>query len=142
MGSLIPPNGTFMVDQHVRYSILRAETIEDRGIEGMFTIGIDGRILSANLAMARILGYSAADELIECYNNRKYLLFVDPSERTALAAAIIRRRRVSAFECRLYRSTGSVVWVRGTARPMLGRNRRSLFIEGVVSDITEQKQVE
>jgi PAS domain S-box-containing protein len=142
MRSLIPPNENLKVDHPARYSILKAETIEDRGTEGIFRIGIDGKILWVNLAMARILGYSSPDDLIECYNNRKYLLFVDPTERSSLASAIIRRRRVSAFECRLYRGTGSVVWVRGTARPMLGAHRRSLFVEGVVSDITEQKQVE
>jgi PAS domain S-box-containing protein len=138
----LPANGNLGIENPARYSILNPRTIEDRGIEGTFRIGVDGKILWVNLAMARILGYTSPDDLIECYNNRKYLLFVDPAERTALASTIVRRRKVGAFECRLYSSKGSLVWVRGSARPVLGPHRRSIFIEGVVSDITEQKQVE
>ena len=139
MRPVIPPEHYSPFERRLQKS--RA-SIEDRASEGIFRIGIDGRILSANAAMARMLGFNSSQEVIECLNNRKYLLFVDPAERTSLASTIVRQRRVSGFECRLFRIDGSVLWVRGSARTVLGRTRKSLFIEGVVSDVTEQKLVE
>jgi PAS domain S-box-containing protein len=118
------------------------ETIEHRASDGIFTIGIDGKILSVNAALAKMLGFASPADLIECHNNRKNLLFVDPTERIALASTILRRRRLSDFECRLYRKDGSLLWVRGSAQTVLGFSRRLLFIEGVLTNVTEQKQVE
>ena len=110
--------------------------------EGVVRSGVDGKLLFANPAMARMLGYDSPEDLLHCHNDLGYPLYVDTEERLGLASQLIRRRRAIAYQCRLFRKDRSIVWIRGSGRMVRNTGEVPLFFEGIVGDITEQKRIE
>jgi PAS domain-containing protein len=60
--------------------------IYENALEGIWRVTLNGRVLSANPAMACILGYASPDELIASVSDIRQQVFVDPGERSAVLA--------------------------------------------------------
>ncbi|MCH2300755.1 MAG: sigma 54-interacting transcriptional regulator, partial [SAR324 cluster bacterium] len=124
-------------------NIKRAEA-EYRGIfenatEGIYRTSQDGRFLSANPAMARIFGYSSPEELMESINDVGNQHYVNPERRHQLLDLIGQRRPVSDFEVEFFRKDGSTFWASLHVRPVYDETDELRFMEGIISDVTEQK---
>ena len=124
-------------------NIKRAEA-EYRGIfenatEGIYRTSQDGHFLSANPAMARIFGYSSPEELMESINDVGNQHYVNPERRHQLLDLIGQRRPVSDFEVEFFRKDGSTFWASLHVRPVYDENDELLYMEGIISDVTEQK---
>ena len=123
---------------------LKRTEAEYRGIfenatEGIYRTSQDGLFLSANLAMARIFGYSSPDELMASITDVGHQLYVNPERRHQFLDLIWERRPVSDFEVEFFRKDGSTFWASLHARPIYDENDALRFIDGILSDITEQK---
>ena len=123
---------------------LKRTEAEYRGIfenatEGIYRTSQDGRFLSANPAMARIFGYSSPKELLESITDVGHQLYVNPEQRHQFLDLIRQRRPVSDFEVEFFRKDGSTFWASLHARPIYDENDALRFIDGIISDITEQK---
>ena len=123
---------------------LKRTEAEYRGIfenatEGIYRTSQDGRFLSANPAMARIFGYSSPDELMASITDVGHQLFVNPERRHQILELIRQRRPVSGFEVEFFRKDGSTFWASLHARPVYDETDALRFIEGILSDVTEQK---
>ncbi len=123
---------------------LKRTEAEYRGIfenatEGIYRTSQDGRFLSANPAMARLFGYSSPDELMASITDVGHQLYVNPERRHQFLDLIRQRRPVSDFEVEFFRKDGSTFWASLHARPVYDETDALRFIEGIISDITEQK---
>ncbi len=126
------------------YDNMKRAEAEYRGIfenatEGIYRTSQDGRFLSANPAMARIFGYSSPDELMASINDVGNQHYVNPEQRHQFLDLIRQRRPVSDFEVKFFRKDGSTFWASLHARPVYDETDALRFIEGIISDVTEQK---
>ncbi len=114
----------------------------ENAVEGIFRTTSDGEFYHANPALAKILGYSSADELTG--GNRKSVvdLYVDSGERQRLLAAIKEKGQISDFETRFFRKDGSPFWVHISARAACDSTGEIRYIEGSLLDINERKEKE
>ena len=123
---------------------LKRTEAEYRGIfenatEGIYRTSQDGRFLSANPAMARLFGYSSPEELMASITDVGHQLYVNPERRHQFLDLIRQRRPVSDFEVEFFRKDGSTFWASLHARPVYDETDALRFIDGIISDITEQK---
>ncbi|MDP3176803.1 MAG: diguanylate cyclase [Spirochaetaceae bacterium] len=98
----------------------------------------EGRILEANQAFARMLGYGDAKELMSV--NARSLYFRE-QERDAFFAKMA-NGAYPYDEFRLRAKDGRVVWVRDFARFVRSGDGKVEFVDGALIDITELKTAE
>jgi PAS domain S-box-containing protein len=116
--------------------------IYEYALEGIYQVSFDGRILSANPAMARILGYDSAQEVVRLLSDVGAQLYVHPQQRLDVLATLREQGVLRGRELEFYRKDGSRIWVSINARVVHDDAGEPQFIEGFVSDITEQKRAE
>src|SRR5205814_8269522 len=66
----------------------------------------------------------------------------DPEDRATIVRQLLEQGTVEAFECRVRRKDGQVIWILQNARAVFDDAGRPLYFEGTVEDITARKRVE
>lgn len=113
-------------------------TLFNQALEGIFRVTPDGRVLSANPAFARILGYGSPEEMIAGPN----WVWKDRREQERFLNCLEQDGFVRAYECKCQRRDGTYIWIRTNSRKVSGEDGRTLYYEGFVEDITERKRAE
>lgn len=121
---------------------VKYRSIFENAVEGIFQTTPEGRFLSANPAMARILGHDSPQEVIAAYTDLQHQTYLDPQARVKFLSLLEENGQVLGFETQLYRNDGKVIWVSITARAVKGPDGQVLFQEGAMGDITERKLLE
>src|SRR5215208_256981 len=117
-------------------------SIFENAIEGIFQTTVDGRFLTANPAMARMLGYESPEELLGSISNIRGQLYVEPGRREEFYRLALRDGFVSGFEVQMHRKDGNPVWVSANARAIYNAGGDISGYEGTVENITERKRAE
>jgi PAS domain S-box-containing protein len=115
-------------------------SIFENAVDGIFQTSLDGRILTANPAAARILGYKSPEELMSSVSDIGRQLYIDPDDWTRYLRLIQQQGIASDSEDRLYRKDGSMIWVSISARALRDGSGDLAGYEGVMEDITDRKQ--
>ena len=133
-------------DAEVRRERRQAEekyrSIFENAVEGIFQTTVDGRFLTANPAMARMLGYESPEELLGAVSNISDQLYVEPGRREEFYQLALQDGFVSGFEVQMYRKDGDTVWVSANARAIYDAGGAISGYEGTVENITERKRAE
>src|ERR687894_1511315 len=133
-------------DAEVRRERRQAEekyrSIFENAVEGIFQTTVDGRFLTANPAMARMLGYESSEELLGAISNISDQLYVEPGRREEFYQLALRDGFVSGFEVQMHRKDGGTVWVSANARAIYDAGGDISGYEGTVENITEHKRAE
>ncbi len=108
--------------------------------EGIFQTTGAGRFLSANPAMARILGYASAQELLEQVQDLGTQVYAFPLGRERVLRALVEKGSLDGMELAIRRKDGSIIWCSIIARATLGAEGRVERVEGMLSDVTERKR--
>jgi PAS domain S-box-containing protein len=116
--------------------------IFDGALEGMFQASLEGRPLSANRAVARMLGYDSVDELLSTVKDVGHDVIVDPGARSRYLRKLEEHGAALGFECRFKRKDGTILWVSLNIRKVCGTDGKASHIEGFFEDITERKRAE
>ena len=116
-------------------------SIFENAVEGIYQTTIGGQILSANPAMAKILGYDSSENLIACVSNIGKQLYASEDARKQFLDIILEKRIISGFEVQFYRKDGSTIWASLHARLIHNQDGKPSSIEGLFSDITDKKKV-
>jgi PAS domain S-box-containing protein len=114
----------------------------ENAFEGIWRVSPDGRVLSANPAMARILGYASPDELVASVSDIGRQLYVHPQERHGLLLTYAEGAAIVGRELEFYRKDGQRIWVLTSGRPVHDEAGHLLFVEGFVTNITRRKRAE
>ncbi|HEX4756488.1 MAG TPA: PAS domain S-box protein [Terracidiphilus sp.] len=131
-----------IAEQALREAESRYRDIYDRALEGMFQTSLEGRSLTANPALAKMLGYDSPEDAVASVTDSANQVWVDPEERAHYLQLIEEHGSVLGFECRYKRKDGSVFWVALSCRKVREPDGRSRYIEGFIEDITERKRAE
>ena len=111
--------------------------IFENAVLGVYRTTPDGRILMANPSLLRMLGYRDFAELASVNVEQAY----QPGyPRAAFLDRIEAQDEVIGFESAWRRSDGTAMFVRENARAVRGEAGRTLYYEGTVEDVTEQKR--
>jgi diguanylate cyclase (GGDEF)-like protein/PAS domain S-box-containing protein len=116
--------------------------IFDGALEGMFQSTHDGRPLTANPALAKMLGYDSPEEFLSMVSNTAHDVWADPNERAKYLREAEEHGDVLGFESQFKRKDGSNIWVSLNGRKVLGADGQLLYLEGFMQDITERKETE
>ncbi len=100
----------------------------------------DGRYLNANPALARILGYDSAAEMMHLVSDIGQQLFVHPEQREELMQRLEScGDGIDGFECEMHRKDGVTVWVSQNVRRVCDAGGRLLYFMTSYEDITSRR---
>ncbi|MEW6401558.1 MAG: GAF domain-containing protein, partial [Chloroflexota bacterium] len=113
-----------------------------RAVEGVFRSTPEGQFSSANPALAQMFGYSSPEEMRTLVKDIKSQLYLNPEDRSKFAETLIHDGVIEKFEAQMVRKDGSVFWASINARVIRDDNGEVIHYEGLITDITKQKQAE
>jgi PAS domain S-box-containing protein/putative nucleotidyltransferase with HDIG domain len=87
-------------------------------------------------------GYDSPEELIESIKDIGTQLYVNPEDRKRLIEISEARGFINGFEVEFYKKNGSKFWVVINARTVKDEQGETLYIEGLLEDITIRKHAE
>jgi PAS domain S-box-containing protein len=116
--------------------------IFDGAIEGIYRISPEGKPLAVNSALAKMLGYESAQEVVSTITDLAHQVWLDPSGRSRFLQLLEQHEVVRGYECQLKRKDGTALWVSLNSRRVFGKDGRALGIEGFIEDITERKRTQ
>ena len=116
--------------------------IFEGALEGIYRATLEGATLVANPAMAGMLGYGSAQEVVSTITDSAHQVWLDQNERSRFLQLLEQNEAVRAFECQWKRKDGRVIWVSLSSRKVRGKNGRALYVDGFIEDITERKEAE
>ena len=116
--------------------------IFEGSLEGIYQVSPEGLFLSANPALAAMLGYASPKELMDTVTDPGRQLYMDPKARDEGLRLLTEQGVCDGFETRCRRKDGSTVWVLLSAHLVYDENGAILCHEGTCRDITERKRME
>jgi PAS domain S-box-containing protein len=117
-------------------------TIVENAAGGIYQLTPDGIFLSANPALARILGYKSPEALLHNIKNAHEQLYKDYRERISFIRELEMTGAVRSFETRAVCHDGRIIWISESARAVKDDAGKILYYEGSIEDITQRKEVE
>ncbi len=110
--------------------------------EGIFICTLDGKYLNVNPSLAKIYGYDSPEKLISAIDNTGQQLFINSENWQELTVAVQQKGAVTDFECQVYHSDGSKIWISTNIHLFRDQKQQVTYYEGTVVDITARKQAE
>ncbi|MGO9966024.1 MAG: PAS domain S-box protein [Bryobacteraceae bacterium] len=141
-------DGSQMVVSSVRDISERKEAekkyrdIFDGAEEGIYRTSSEGKLLTANPALAKMLGYESAEEVVSVIDDSAHQVWLDPKERKRCAAVLEEHGSVRGFECQFKRKDGTGIWVSINGRKVCGADGGTPYYDGFIEEITDRKRVE
>jgi sigma-B regulation protein RsbU (phosphoserine phosphatase) len=137
----------YAIERHrMNMAMLQAEekyhSVFDHLVEGIFQTSPEGRYLMANAVLARILGYSSPEELIDGLTDIGRRVYVAEGRREEFIRLMQENDTITEFESPIYRKDGSVIWISENCRAIRDARGWLLYYEGTVEDITQRRQAE
>ncbi|MCL2504713.1 MAG: ATP-binding protein [Alphaproteobacteria bacterium] len=107
---------------------------------GIFNITKNGKWLEANEAIANILGYGSAEQLLDNPPDILNQFFVDEKQKNSWFAGVLNNKKKTE-ECAVYTADNSIVWISLSGQIILNSVGEE-EISCVVFDITGHKDIE
>jgi PAS domain S-box-containing protein len=127
-------------EQAIRGSEAKYRALVENVLDGVYQTTPDGEILTANPALARMLGYSSETDLLLL--NVEKELYINSDERRQYLRLLNKGERVKNAEFKLRRKDGQIIDVLENSRVVRTRLGDILYYEGTITDITELKNVQ
>jgi two-component system, cell cycle sensor histidine kinase and response regulator CckA len=125
-------------------ALLRSESryrsLVQSAVVGIFRATREWRFLEVNPALATMLGYASADELLVLSFQQD--VFVDERAKAAMQTNFLRRGRFEGVEARWRRKNGVVITVRLSGRGVRDEREGTEVFEVIAEDVTERKGLE
>ncbi len=107
-------------------------SIFENAVEGIFQSTPEGRFITVNPAMARILGYDSPEAVVQEITDIAHQLYVHPETRTEAARLEKQSGILQGFEFEAYRKDGKKIWLSSNRRSAYDANGNELYREGSV----------
>jgi two-component system cell cycle sensor histidine kinase/response regulator CckA len=114
-------------------------SIFENAIDGIFQIATNGRFIQANPAMAHMLGFPSANDLLHSERNSAEHLYVEPERFREFCRLLEGNDKLNGFEIHVLRNDGSKAFLSESARAVRNEMGEVLYYEGIAEDITERK---
>ena len=117
-------------------------TIFEESLEGIYQTSPEGRLLSANAAQARMLGYESPEDMVGASLDLNREFYVDPGRRPEFMRLIEEDDSVQDFESEVLAKDGRRMWISELARVVRDEHGTLLYYEGRTMDITARKEAQ
>lgn len=107
---------------------------------GIFQMTPEGLYLSANPAMADILGYDSPEQLLREVKNAHQDVYDDISVRKSFVRELEKSEIVTNHETQMRRRDGTLIWVNENIHTVRDEGGNVLYFEGSIEDIVERKE--
>jgi PAS domain S-box-containing protein len=141
-GTLLDINESKIAEDKLQKSESHYRKIFNNSLIGIYQTTPDGRILAANPALIRMLGYSSLDELLERNLENESENFAIGISRSKFKKQIESEGHIIGIETEWKRKDGTILYVRENANTVVDERGKILFYEGTVDDITYKKKAE
>ncbi len=126
----------------LKESEAKYRNIFHNAMEGIFQMGVQGEILSANPSFARFFGYKSPEDIMRGVRDIRYEIYVDEGQRNELKRLLDKQGFVRNFEVQCRRKDGQRIWASLNIRIVRGGDNKIICYEGTLVDITERKEVQ
>jgi PAS domain S-box-containing protein len=111
-------------------------------VDGIYVTTPAGKLLNANPALARMMGYETPEALIRAIDDIAHTVYVDPAARAKYQLLMARDGVVREFEYQVRRREGAILWLSDSATVVRDEAGEVVRYEGTLRDITDQKRAE
>ncbi|RCS40391.1 ammonium transporter [Bremerella cremea] len=118
----------------------RFRGIFENAVEGIYQTTAEGQFMTANPALARMLGFDSLASLAESIADVATQVYVEPNRRREFVEIINEHGLVVGFESEIRRANGETMWVSENASARRDSDGNLLYYEGTVEDITERRK--
>ncbi len=115
------------------------KNIFDNSPEGIFQTSSDGRLLTANPALAATCGYASPQEMMEQLTRIQDQLYVDPQRRREFQKLMEETPLVRDFEAEIKCKDGSRKWISLNGFRVTKPDGSLLYYQGFFVDITDKR---
>jgi PAS domain S-box-containing protein len=134
-----------IAERELAEEALSASEAEHRSLFDNATMGIyrstaEGKLIKANDAFAKMLGYDSAEEVLACDLERD--MYFIPGERANLIAEKFPTGSADGLEILWKKKDGSKIWVHMNARAVLNDAGRPVFFDTCIHDVTKRVYAE
>ncbi len=127
------------LEEELRESEKQYKDLFQNSPTGIYRTTPDGRILMANPALIRMLGYSSFEEL-SSINLEEEGIFQPTFLRKQFKELVERECEIRGLESKWTRRDGYPIFVRESARVIRDDDGKVLYYEGTVEDVTERRR--
>ncbi|MEN6464171.1 MAG: ATP-binding protein, partial [Syntrophaceae bacterium] len=113
----------------------------ENAVEGIFQCTPEGKMLSCNPSLARIMGFDSPEELLPKSRNI-FDGYPDKKRLDEMLGLLSDHGQIVGFEIRIFRRNRKIIWVSVSARTVRDSNGALLCYEGSLIDISDQKEKE
>jgi len=131
-----------LADERLKQAEQKYRNLFENALEGIYQITPKGKLLTANPAMARILGYDSVEDLITTVTDTARQLWAHQEQRKDYIRQLREHDVVEDFECEFFRKDKSPIWVALTTHTVRGTDKKIMISEGILADITRRKKAE
>ncbi|MCE1187684.1 MAG: ATP-binding protein [Ignavibacteria bacterium] len=125
----------------MRLSEKKFRSIFEHSAEGIFQSSPEGRYLTVNPALVRMLGYDNESEVKKL--DITHDVYCRPADRDRLLTLLQHKGEVSDYRLELKRRDGTTIFVRLSDRLIKDEvDDKKIYFEGSLTDITEQVRLE
>jgi len=128
--------------ESIRLAEERYRHIFENTLEGIYQSTPDGKFITANPAMAKMFGYSSADNFIASVNDIGTQLYANPLERERMKNLLEKEGIANGFELKALKKNKDEIWVRAHIRAIKNPGGEIEYFEGTIEDISERKKAE
>jgi PAS domain S-box-containing protein len=107
--------------------------------EAIFRITEEGKTLAINPAGAKLLGYDSPGEAISVLDDWSHQVWFDPAERAAFIEVLEQQGETRSAARQFRRKDGTLFWGILSERKICGPDGKTLYYQGFMEDVTEQK---
>ena len=117
-------------ERELRAAEAKYRSIFDNALEGIFQNTPEGVFISANPALARMLGFESPEELIRERNDLAQQSYADPAQRAEFQRLLEEKGVVNNFEYQVRRKDQSKIWVSENVRAVRDAARQNALLRG------------
>ena len=127
-------------DEALKESEERYRTLYENSMVGIYRTTPDGKILMANPAILKMLGYNSFEEIAA--RNLEETGYEPVYNRVKFIETIERDGKVIGFESAWKRKDGILIYIRENAQAIRDQYGKTIYYDGIVEDITARKLAE
>jgi len=128
------------MEDAVRNSEIKYRTLFEKIPQGIYQTSLEGKLMTANPALVRLLGYDSEKELLAVNVERD--LYMNSEDRKTWMETIRTRGEVRNAELVLKCKDGEELTVLDNAHVVHDEHANPVYYEGTLTDITERKRIE
>ena len=126
-----------LLEDELRQTHQEYRDLLDKAVIGVFQSTPEGRCISANPAMAKMLGYTTSKELMAQISDIVRQVYAGPKRRDEIKTLIDGQSEVKNLEFQAYRKDGSKIWLCCNIRAVLSDGVVVRY-EGMCEDVTQR----